>query len=140
MYFGSYCCYTTGKDVVGKDVPEFSYITNPGFDPSIRIAMNKWKREGLESILQIEYTDKNVDPLEQRKKFLNNLKKDKDLYDFFMGKKKMECYTTTDRRKFIDEEERLANFLKNNKQYIGDTNTVLTNLYELEKNIINELS
>ncbi|WP_027422411.1 hypothetical protein [Lachnobacterium bovis] len=147
--FSSYCIYSENgvysKNMVGskESVPYCSYYTNPGFDPSIRITMNKWKKEGLENILQLEYIDKEENGViiqDGRKCFFNNLKKDKELYNFFIGKEKIECYTTEDKRKFQNEKERLSRFLKSNKKYLKDTNALDTHLNIIEKNVINELS
>ena len=131
-FFASYCYYNIGTDEAGKYIKKesvFSYYSNPGLDPCARIALNKWSKEGLNSILNIEFKNEA--------NFIRELKKDKEVYDFYMGKN-LECYNTASKRRFLDTAERFENILKHSGNVFAN-NMIINKLGDAEVIIQNEL-
>ncbi len=131
--FSEYCYYENGTDKAGKHVNSeivYSYYTEAGFSPEARIALNKWKQKGLESLVDIEYRkDKPIyvngkvqtiecDPKKEREMFIKELK-EQNLYDFFMGKS-IECHSTSAKRRFIDDSKRFEEYVKKRKHIKTD--------------------
>ena len=125
QWFSSYCYYENGTDEAGKHVNSkvvYSYYTEPGFSPISRITLDKWKKGGLESLLNIEYRDSKeidgtkqeikCDPKKEREMFIKELK-EQNLYDFFMGKS-IECHSTSEKRRFIDDAKRFEEYIRKN--------------------------
>ena len=131
-FFASYCYYNIGTDEAGKYIKKesvFSYYSNPGLDPCARIALNKWSKEGLNSILNIKFKNEA--------NFIKELKKDKEVYDFYMGKN-LECYNTASKRRFLDTAERFENILKHSGNVFAN-NMIINKLGDAEVIIQNEL-
>ncbi|SES14869.1 hypothetical protein [Lachnobacterium bovis] len=110
-WFGSFCCYDEGTDEAGKDVNKeynYSYITDIGFDPCIRIEMEKWKKDGMESIVNFTYNDQAGG----KEKFMNVLKEDKKMYRTFMNKK-IDLQSSSEKYDFMDDMCNFGDFMDN---------------------------
>lgn len=119
-WFGSFCCYDDGTDEIGKKGSReynYSYITDAGFDPCIRIQMQKWEKNGMEDAVELEYIKEGDKEL-----FMNELKKHKKVYNTFKDRN-IDLKNPSEKNKFISNMKELGDYLDHDK-YVKSSHVI----------------